>query len=51
MTCGLVLAAMVVLWLLGRRPVGGSWLGLRHSERAVAALGVSVAGPRSRRSR
>ena len=43
MTCGLVLAAMVVLWLLGRRPVGGSWLGLRHSERAVAALGVSVA--------
>ena len=34
---------MVVLWLLGRRPVGGSWLGLRHSERAVAALGVSVA--------
>jgi len=43
MTCGLVLAAMVVLWLLGRRPVGGSWLGIRHSERAVAALGVSVA--------
>jgi branched-chain amino acid transport system permease protein len=43
MTCGLVLAAMVLLWVLGRRPVGGSWLGIRHSERAVAALGVSVA--------
>src|SRR4051794_6301455 len=43
MTCGLALATMVVLWVLGRRPVGGSWLGIRHSERAVAALGVSVA--------
>jgi branched-chain amino acid transport system permease protein len=43
MTCAIVLLAMVGLWLLDRRPVGGSWLGIRHSERAVAALGVSVA--------
>jgi branched-chain amino acid transport system permease protein len=43
MTWVMVLLAMVVLWLLDRRPVGGSWLGIRHSERAVAALGVSVA--------
>jgi branched-chain amino acid transport system permease protein len=42
MTCAMLAGAMILLWLVGRRPIGGSWLGLRYSERSLAALGVSV---------
>lgn len=43
MVWAFVLAAMVLIWWVGRRPTGSSWLGVRHSERALAALGFSSA--------
>lgn len=42
--CALMLFATIgLLAFLDRRPIGSAWLGIRHSERAVAAMGASVA--------
>ena len=39
---GVFVAVVVILALAGHRRVGAAWLAVRHSERATAAMGMSV---------
>jgi branched-chain amino acid transport system permease protein len=42
--CWLIFIAFaLVVWALGRRPTGAAWRGVARSERATAAMGISVA--------
>ncbi len=42
MCWAMLLGAVGLVVLLGRLPIGASWLAIRHSERGAAALGVHI---------